>query len=203
MMRQPHSGLGLSVLAGLLALSTTAVAASIPAISDFDWTTVTPSTSLNHTSCYDQTYNCAKLVVPLDWLSSESLPDNYQDGNTSVVTLAIIARPATVPDSDPRYGGTIIVNPGGPSGSGVGFMLRASELVQRTADINGDGDEELGAGGGRHYEILSFDPRGVGLTEPRADCFGGDEFARGTAWWTDRGLGAVGEAGEEGGTGRS
>ncbi|KAK8074291.1 hypothetical protein PG994_005190 [Apiospora phragmitis] len=126
---------------------------------------------------------------PLDWLSSESLTDD--DNNTPVVTLAIIARPATVSESDPRHGGTIIVNPGGPSASGVGFMLRAGELVQRTVDS----EEELG---GRHYEILSFDPRGVGLTEPRADCFGGDEFARGVAWWTDRGLGAVGEAGKDG-----
>ncbi|KAK8023584.1 hypothetical protein PG993_011650 [Apiospora rasikravindrae] len=196
-MRQPHArkhrGLAdPSLLTCFLTLATTVITARTPAISDFDWTTVTPSTSLNYTSCYDQTYKCAKLVVPLDWLSPESLTDNYQNGNTSVVTLAIIARPATVPESDPRHGGTIIVNPGGPSGSGVGFMLRASELVQRTAD-----SEELG----RHYEILSFDPRGVGLTEPRADCFGGDEFARGTAWWTNRGLGAVGEAGEDGGRG--
>ncbi|KAK7973462.1 hypothetical protein PG988_007596 [Apiospora saccharicola] len=191
-MRQPQArkraGPSLSLLTGLFALTDIAIAASVPPISDFDWTTVTPSTSLKYTSCYDHTYKCAKLVVPLDWLASESVPTDYN--TTSVVTLAIIARPATVPASDHRHGGTIIVNPGGPSGSGVGFMLRASELIQRTVD-----NEELG----RHYEILSFDPRGVGLTEPSADCFGGDEFARGQAWWADRGVGAVGEMGEDGG----
>ncbi|KAK8103242.1 hypothetical protein PG984_016388 [Apiospora sp. TS-2023a] len=157
-MRQPQArkraGASLSLLTGLLALTNLAFAASVPAVSDFDWTTVTPSVSLNYTTCYDHTYQCAKLVVPLDWLASESVPTDYNTNtNTSVVTLAIIARPATVPTFDPRHGGTIIVNPGGPSGSGVGFMLRASELIQRTVD-----SEELG----RHYEILSFDPRGVG-----------------------------------------
>ncbi|KAK7916872.1 TAP-like protein-domain-containing protein [Apiospora marii] len=188
-----HAGHKLFLLTGgLLALANLAIATSVPAISDFDWNTVTPSTSLNYTSCYSETYKCAKLVVPLDWLASESVADLDNNNTTSAVTLALIARPATVPASDPRHGGTILVNPGGPSGSGVGFMLRASEVIQRTAD-----SEALG----RHYEILSFDPRGVGLTEPRADCYGGDEFARGTAWWTDRGLGAVGESGEDGGQG--
>ncbi|KAK8109397.1 Nonribosomal peptide synthetase 12 [Apiospora kogelbergensis] len=179
----------------LLDLTIATLAAPNPAISDFDWTTVTPSTSLNYTSCYDHAYKCAKLVVPLDWLSADSPTDDtrhHDKTKASTVALAIIARPAIVPASDPRHGGTILTNPGGPAGSGVGFLLRAGALMQRTADS---------AARGRHYEILSFDPRGVGLTEPRADCFGGDEFARGAAWWTDRGLGPVGEAAGDGGRG--
>ncbi|KAK8098711.1 uncharacterized protein PG998_011952 [Apiospora kogelbergensis] len=189
------SGIGLSLLIALLDLTPATVAAPNPAISDFDWTTVTPSTSLNYTSCYDHAYKCAKLVVPLDWLSADSLTDDtrhHDKTKASTVTLAIIARPAIVPASDPRHGGTILTNPGGPAGSGVGFLLRAGALMQRTADS---------AARGRHYEILSFDPRGVGLTEPRADCFGGDKLARGAAWWTDRGLGPVGEAAGAGAVG--
>lgn len=190
-------GVGLySPFIALLYLTTRTAAAAPPAVSDFDWTTLSPSTSLNYTSCYHQTFKCAKLVLPLDWLSADSLLDNEKD-TAPVVTLAVIARPATVPESDPRHGGTIITNPGGPSGPGVNFMLRDSELLQRTVDIN---DDKNGSGG-RHYEILSFDPRGVGLTEPSADCYSGDRFARGSAWWADRGLGAVGEMGQDGGRG--
>jgi pimeloyl-ACP methyl ester carboxylesterase len=122
---------------------------------DFDWSSVEPSTRLNYTSCYDG-HKCAKLQVPLDWLDTS---------NPKQVTLAIIARPATVDESDPDFGGTIITNPGGPSGSGVNFVLRLGEVLQNIAD------------GSRKFEILSFDPRGVGFTTPSADCFR-DEFAR-------------------------
>ncbi|KAI1778942.1 TAP-like protein-domain-containing protein [Hypoxylon cercidicola] len=140
-----------AVQAGLLAaLGRHAVAQS------FNWNSIQPSTSLNYTTCYD-TFKCAKLSVPLDWLN----PTN----NTARVSLAVVALPATVPESDPSFGGTIIVNPGGPGGSGVDFVVGSGALLRGIAD------------GAKHYEILSFDPRGVARSEPRADCFG-DEFAR-------------------------
>lgn len=143
------------VLVGLLASFGRYVTAQTPSVSDFDWTTVEPSTSLNYTTCYDS-YKCAKLSVPLDWLSS---------CRTARVTVAITTLPATVAESDPSFGGTIIINPGGPGGSGVQYVLESGKLLQGIAD------------GNKHYEILSFDPRGVGLTEPRADCYN-DEFSR-------------------------
>ncbi|KAI4866603.1 TAP-like protein-domain-containing protein [Hypoxylon rubiginosum] len=136
----------------------------------FDWASIQPSTSLNYTTCYD-TLKCAKLSVPLDWLN----PTN----NTARVSLAVVARPATVPESDPSFGGTIIVNPGGPGGSGVDFVLSSGALLQGIAD-----------GDARHYEILSFDPRGVALSEPRADCYG-DEFARAVTTLQLRAMGPV------------
>ncbi|KAK6067179.1 peptidase tripeptidyl-peptidase protein [Seiridium cupressi] len=71
--------------------------------------------------------------------------------------------------------------PGGPSGSGVDFVLRAGEVVQRTASSDT-----------HKFEILSFDPRGVGLTEPFSDCYR-DEFARATGTLIQRGLGAPDE----------
>jgi pimeloyl-ACP methyl ester carboxylesterase len=136
-------------------------------ISDFDWNSIEPSTSLNYTSCYGE-HKCTKLLVPLDWLEP--------DTNPARVTLAIIARPAVVPETDPSFGGSIIVNPGGPSGSGVSFVLRAGEVIQHTAD------------GNKKYEILSFDPRGVGFTTPTADCYR-DEFARNIGSLEDRAMG--------------
>ncbi|OTA92948.1 hypothetical protein M434DRAFT_396081 [Hypoxylon sp. CO27-5] len=147
------------VLAGFLASFGHYATAQTPSISDFDWSTIEPSTSLNYTTCYDS-FKCAKLSVPLDWSNTSTTLNS-----TARVTIAITTLPATVAESDPSFGGTIIINPGGPGGSGVQYVLESGKLLQGIAD------------GNKHYEILSFDPRGVGLTEPRADCYN-DEFSR-------------------------
>jgi pimeloyl-ACP methyl ester carboxylesterase len=149
------------VLAGGLSL-----AAANPA---FDWDTVIPSTELDYSPCYNNTLKCAKLLLPLDWLDAD---------NPKRVTLAIAARPATVNETDPTFGGTIIVNPGGPSGSGVTFMQQAGEIIQRTASSDT-----------HKFEILAFDPRGVGYTKPSSDCHH-NEFARRGATLVKRGLGS-------------
>ncbi|KAI1211842.1 TAP-like protein-domain-containing protein [Annulohypoxylon truncatum] len=125
----------------------------------FDWTALKPSTSLDYTTCYGD-FKCAKLSVPLDWLSNSTSVNG-----TSRVNLAIITLPATVDESDPSFGGTIITNPGGPGGSGVTFLLQAGKYMQKMADDT------------KHYEFLSFDPRGVSYSEPRSDCFN-NEFSR-------------------------
>ena len=120
---------------------------------DFNWTTITPSKSLQYTPCYGE-FKCARLEVPLDWLDT---------ANNDTVALAVIARPATVNVTDPSFGGTVIGNPGGPGGSGVEFMLLSGKHMQYTLD------------GAKHYEVLSFDPRGIGYTTPNADCFRNEE----------------------------
>ncbi|KAI1092137.1 TAP-like protein-domain-containing protein, partial [Rostrohypoxylon terebratum] len=150
-----------ATLSGLAAglLSQYAVAETQASSPTFDWTTIKPSTSLEYTSCYSG-FKCAKLSVPLDWLNNSTSVNG-----TSRVSLAIIALPATVNESDPSFGGTIITNPGGPGGSGVQFLLEAGEILQKSAD------------GNKHYEILSFDPRGVAYSEPKADCFN-NQFSR-------------------------
>ncbi|KAI0897598.1 TAP-like protein-domain-containing protein [Annulohypoxylon nitens] len=143
--------------AGLL--SQYAVAETQASSATFDWTTIKPSTSLEYTDCYSG-FKCAKLSVPLDWLNNSTSVNG-----TSRVSIAIITLPATVDESDPSFGGTIITNPGGPGGSGVQFLLEAGDILQKTAD------------GNKHYELLSFDPRGVAYSEPKADCFN-NEFSR-------------------------
>ncbi|KAI8961809.1 TAP-like protein-domain-containing protein [Daldinia sp. FL1419] len=136
----------------------------------FDWTKLKASTSLKYTDCYDG-LKCAKLGVPMDWL-------NKSAQNATEVSIAVITRPATVPEDDPSFGGTIITNPGGPGGSGVEFLLEAGELLQNVAD------------GEKHYEILSFDPRGVGYSTPKADCYN-DELARDVTTLSLRGMGPL------------
>ena len=57
-----------------------------------------------------------------------------------------------------NYLGTVLVNPGGPGGSGTELL---GVLGQNLSTIVGD-----------KFDVLGFDPRGVGASTPRLDCFG-------------------------------
>lgn len=117
----------------------------------FHWANISTDVDLRYHECY-QDFECARLTLPLDW-NNVSSPHN--------VSIAIIRLPAQVPASHPNHGGTIILNPGGPGGSGVGWLLQVGQRMQRLLD-----------GGSKHYELLSFDPRGVFRSLPNAYCFG-------------------------------
>ena len=51
----------------------------------------------------------------------------------------------------------MLLNPGGPGGSGVSIAIRLGSLIQDVIDLEQD--------------VIGFDPRGIGATTPRADCF--------------------------------
>lgn len=126
--------------------------------SDFDWDALEPKTDLEYHDCYNE-YKCARLELPLDWR-------NESDSRT--VSIAIMKLPAVVSDDDPSFAGSVFTNPGGPGHSGVAFIPRMAHHIQKTIDKPGK----------RHYEIVSFDPRGIGFSKPNADCFLGDTLAR-------------------------
>ncbi|CAE6461451.1 unnamed protein product [Rhizoctonia solani] len=87
---------------------------------------------------------CSRLEVPLDWA-------NHAAGKAS---LAVARYQAT---KQPKLG-TIFVNPGGPGSGGLDMIL-------------GGGAARISQASGGQYDIVSWDPRGVGETVPRADCF--------------------------------
>ena len=124
-------------------------------LSTFDWKSVTPSSKLIYHDCYGK-LGCARLEVPLDWSNLS---------NPNKVVIAIARLPAQVDANDPTFGGTIILNPGGPGGSGVTLIHDVGPWLQEIVD-----DE-------KHYELLSFDPRGVHHTTPSTACFG-DSLSR-------------------------
>lgn len=138
----------------------------------FDWTSLKASKSLDYTDCYDG-FKCAKLSVPLD-LKNET--------DSRMISIAVMTLPAVVDEDDETFGGTIFVNPGGPGGAGTDFIPALGRHMQVTFDIP---DE-------KHYEILSWDPRGVGYSEPRADCYPGNEPARNMAMYEVRAAGGSG-----------
>jgi pimeloyl-ACP methyl ester carboxylesterase len=92
--------------------------------------------------CREQ-FECANLVVPLDYAH----PDAQR-----TLTLAVIRAAAT----DPAHRiGSLIVNPGGPGESGVRDLARSypQEKGQPSA---------FGATVRADFDVVSFDPRGVG-----------------------------------------
>ncbi|PFH45078.1 hypothetical protein AMATHDRAFT_78097 [Amanita thiersii Skay4041] len=107
---------------------------------------------LTWTDCY-QTLNksmqCSRLLVPLNYSAPLS--------NTNNASIALLRIPSTYPPSHPSYRGPILFNPGGPGGSGVDLVLGVGDTLQQIV-----GDE---------FDVVGFDPRGVGRSLPRIDLF--------------------------------
>jgi pimeloyl-ACP methyl ester carboxylesterase len=121
----------------------------------FDWDSVETKTDLQYKPCYgDLQLQCARLELPMDWFNQTS---------NETISLAVIRQPAIVPVTHPQYGGAILLNPGGPGGSGVWLMQRSGEHLRYIFDTN--------TTDGKYFDLISFDPRGVGVSKPRVDCF--------------------------------
>jgi pimeloyl-ACP methyl ester carboxylesterase len=78
-------------------------------------------------------FECATLVVPLD----------YDERGGETIPIALIRYPAT---GDRE--GAVLVNPGGPGGSGYDIVANAGPVIS----------EQMGLGA---FDIVGFDPRGV------------------------------------------
>lgn len=85
---------------------------------------------------------CGRVSVPLDY----SKPGGRQ------ISLAVSR---VRHDPDVEYQGVMLVNPGGPGGSGRIFSILSGFMP---------------AGSGAGYDWIGFDPRGVGASKPRLSC---------------------------------
>ncbi|KAJ7062892.1 TAP-like protein-domain-containing protein, partial [Mycena amicta] len=103
-----------------------------------------PVQELIWTDCYTDKH-CARLKVPLDYNSSAS------------AAIALIRLPSAFPPDSPDYRGHILVNPGGPGGSGIDFVLTRGYLLSKIL--------------GPEFDIIGFDPRGIGRSTPRVSFF--------------------------------
>jgi pimeloyl-ACP methyl ester carboxylesterase len=127
--------------------------------SDFNWHTSPAYGHLQYSPCYSDIgdFQCARLELPLD----------YWNGTTNAtLSLAVIRKPAVVPITDPRYAGPVLVNPGGPGGSGIEYVVGAWQMLQHGVD-----SVSLEDPNGKFFDIVSFDPRGVGFSTPNVHCF--------------------------------
>jgi pimeloyl-ACP methyl ester carboxylesterase len=97
----------------------------------------------------DNGFQCARLLVPFD----------YARPGGQRFSLPVIRLPA----KDPAHRiGDLVVNPGGPGGSGVQYALGARS--------------EFPAAVLARFDVVGFDPRGVGGSEPAVSCMTGPEL---------------------------
>ena len=83
-----------------------------------------------------------------------SVPVNYADPGGRHISLALDMIPATAPKSQQQ--GVMLVNPGGPGGDGLPLAAGVAQ--------------GLSPGVAASYDIVGFDPRGVGSSVPALSC---------------------------------
>jgi pimeloyl-ACP methyl ester carboxylesterase len=100
----------------------------------------TPAQGIAWAPCpQDTTAECGTLKVPVDWDTPRG----------ATVDLAVARRKAAGPAA--RIG-SLVVNPGGPGGSGVDFVVHGSGYF--SAELRG------------RFDLVGFDPRGTGRSHP-------------------------------------
>ena len=106
--------------------------------------TATPALHWHSCSIEGASLQCARLSVPLD----------YAHPSGRKITVALSRVRATAPPSQQQ--GDLLVNPGGPGGSGLSLAAFVADGLspQVAAD----------------YNIIGFDPRGVGSSRPALTC---------------------------------
>lgn len=131
-----------TALAGLTAASPAAASASAavpsaPATSSVSWHTCAEP------DLHDAGLQCGELTVPM----------NHDKPGRGTVTLALTRLQHTGDAED--YQGIMLVNPGGPGGSGRSLAVLGDDVPDEV---------------GRSYDWIGFDPRGVGASTPSLSC---------------------------------
>jgi pimeloyl-ACP methyl ester carboxylesterase len=82
-------------------------------------------------------FQCTDMTVPLD----------YAHPAGSTIKVAVIRL-----RSGSRHVGSLVINPGGPGGSGISYGRAARRVIPSSVR--------------EHYDVVGFDPRGVGASSP-------------------------------------
>jgi pimeloyl-ACP methyl ester carboxylesterase len=85
-------------------------------------------------------------AVPYVFQLGRQVPLDYSDPDGASAAIAMVRLHSGVPHDSPDYRGPILVNPGGPGGSGVDLVARRGALLSTVV--------------GPEYDVVGFDPRG-------------------------------------------
>ncbi|KAF4600398.1 hypothetical protein EYR38_005023 [Pleurotus pulmonarius] len=86
----------------------------------------------------------------------DRVPLNYSDPEGTTASIAVIRFPSPLAGTE-EYKGPILLNPGGPGASGVEMVAGGGEMFSQLL--------------GPNFDIVSFDPRGIGFSTPRGSVF--------------------------------
>ncbi|WP_067687378.1 alpha/beta fold hydrolase [Nocardia jejuensis] len=98
-------------------------------------------------------FRCARLEVPLD----------YGDPGGRTASIAVLKAPAR----GERIG-SLLLNPGGPGGPGMAMAAVGAKTWAQSPITE-------------RFDLIGFDPRGVGASTPAIECFSDAETDAGTA----------------------
>lgn len=115
----------------------------------------------------DPRAECARMQVPLD----------HDDPDGATGEIAMLRVPARGESQ-----GTLVLNSGGPGGAGMGFAVTTAAALADSPVTE-------------RFDLLGFDPRGVGASTPAVECFTPEQYGSGHArteyflsarTWTER-----------------
>jgi pimeloyl-ACP methyl ester carboxylesterase len=95
---------------------------------------------------------CATQDAPRLECATVTAPLNHADPGGRKITLAL----SRVPHTAKKSLGPLLVNPGGPGGSGLALAASVASGLPRSVAAR--------------YDVVGFDPRGVGKSRPALDC---------------------------------
>ncbi len=124
----------------------------VPAVRPTGFTTPPPGLGLDRYRRQPLSWTTCRQVLQC---ATVKVPLDYAHPDQTAITLALARHPAT--GATPR--GSLFINPGGPGGSGVSYV----DYFNRT--------------GLEDYNIVGWDPRGVGASTP-VECEGGAALDR-------------------------
>ena len=149
------SAIGIAVVKNDGKLTSSASAEPTPTASESGSASASPSPSQSETNAFvnladyyaqkltwtgcNEGFECSTLQVPLDYSAPEK----------KSISIAVVRLPAKNAE------GSLILNPGGPGGSGIEYARAASVVMTNKLR--------------KHFDIVGFDPRGVGQSTP-VDC---------------------------------
>ena len=161
----------LATLAALLAVALLAAACSSadtqtaqvagdadPPVAEADTSTPDPQPTTSTTST--STTAPPEMVETIEWTdcgrlqcATVDVPIDYEDPDSETIAIAINKRSADRPEERIGY---LLTNPGGPGATGLGHVQQAEGLYD-SAILD-------------RFDIIGFDPRGTGESEPALSC---------------------------------
>jgi pimeloyl-ACP methyl ester carboxylesterase len=121
---------------------------------------------LDWSGCEDTATNTADAELfsnPALECASVEVPVDYDEPDGERAQIALLRLPATG-----EAEGSVLINPGGPGGSGTNFVALTAAQWQAGSVAE-------------RFDIVGFDPRGIGSSTPALDCYTDEEYDAGSA----------------------